>query len=285
MEKRTEIIRQICCSPCCRESLSWGEQTCACSHCRKTFPYRNGKICFTSFDSSELTLEAKINISLLEGKTFLSRLIKKVKRTISSEYEPHHHLGNILENLKDDMVIIECGAGNRRLNADVVNIDQYPFDETDLISDITFLPVKSGTVDLVILDTVLEHVKEPQRCIDESFRVLKSGGEIVCITPFIFPYHAYPRHYWNFSEDGLRYLFRGFTSCQVETNMGPTSALINLVSEYIALVFSGKGNLLYPVFKGLTLIPLFILKYLDHFWYDAEKSKRIAMCLFTHAKK
>jgi hypothetical protein len=33
------------------------------------------------------------------------------------------------------------------------------------------------------------------------------------------------------SRDGLEFLFRRFSRCTVETNMGPTTALVNLVSE------------------------------------------------------
>ena len=164
-------------------------------------------------------------------------------------------------------------------------MDLHPFDEVDLVGDIRHLPFIDRTVDVIILDTVLEHLDQPQRCVNEAHRVLKSGGQVICVTPFIFPYHAYPKHYWNFSEDGLRYLFRHFSRVTVETDMGPTSALINLVTEYAALAFQGKSGRRYLFFKGLVLVCLFPFKYLDRVWCRSEKARRLAMCLLATAEK
>lgn len=45
------------------------------------------------------------------------------------------------------------------------------------------LPLEEGTVDRVFLLAVLEHLDETAVIIDESFRVLKSGGKIIITTP------------------------------------------------------------------------------------------------------
>ena len=212
-------------------------------------------------------------------------MIHCIRKAVTSEYHPHDRLSQVLGRIVEGAVVVDCGSGNRRLSEMAINVDLNPFENVDIVSDIKRLPFARGSVDIVILDTVLEHVKDPQRCVDEAHRVLKTGGQAICVTPFIFPYHPYPRHYWNFSEDGIRYLFRNFSYCSVEMDMGPTSALINLLSEYFALAFKGKYTKLYVVIKGLALLPIFLLRYMDYFWRHSEKAKRIAMCLFTLAEK
>lgn len=284
MDEKNNIIRKICCCPYCHESLLWHEHGCSCSSCRQTFYYQDGKICFNT-QASELTPEAAFHLSLFEDETLTARLVRLVRKVVSSEYEPRNQISEFLHELDKKEIVAECGSGNRRLAENVVNLDLQPFDNVDLITDIRQLPFSNESLGIVILDTVLEHVEDPRECVSEAHRVLKTGGKVLCVTPFIFPYHAYPRHYWNFSEDGLRYLFRNFSHCSIETNMGPTSALINLVSEYFALAFSNKNPISYLILKGMALVPFFLLKYLDRIWHGSEKSKRIAMCLFTLAEK
>lgn len=61
-----------------------------------------------------------------------------------------------------------------------------------------------GSFDVVVSDQVLEHVEgSPQRAIDESFRVLRSGGVAVHTTCFINPIHEFPGDYWRFTAKGL----------------------------------------------------------------------------------
>jgi len=155
----------------------------------------------------------------------------------------------------------------------------------DIVADILKTPFPDNSVDFIILDTVLEHVPDPFKVIAECRRILKPGGKMICITPFVFPYHGYPKHYYNFSEDGLRYIFRDFSECKVEMNMGPTCALVNLMSEYIGVAFSGNNKFMYTLFKGLALVPIFLLKYIDIFWARSKNAKRVASHLCVLAVK
>ena len=69
------------------------------------------------------------------------------------------------------------------------------------------LPFKEGEFDAVVSDQVLEHVGgNPQRAIDETFRVIKPGGLALHTTCFINPIHSGPNDYWRFSPDALKLL-------------------------------------------------------------------------------
>lgn len=281
---RQDTIKKICCCPICHSSLSWEAEGACCKSCQKMFVRQGGKVYFTKV-TDRLPAEVAFNFSVLEKKTPTSKMLDGLRKVITSQYRARDRIAEITDQSIDGKIVVECGSGNRRLSDNCINVDLIPFDNVDIVSDIMALPFENDSVDMIILDTVLEHVEDPQQCVGEASRVLKPGGEAFCVTPFIFPYHAYPKHYWNFSEDGMRHLFRNFSYCRVDVDMGPTSALLNLVSEYIALIFKGKYNKRYLLIKGLALLPLCFLRFVDYFWRNSENAKRIAMCLFTFAKK
>jgi SAM-dependent methyltransferase len=77
-------------------------------------------------------------------------------------------------------------------------------------ANILALPYPDDTFDLVASDQVLEHIEgDPQRAVDECFRVLKPGGLAVHTTCLLQPIHAAPGDYWRFTPDGLAFLSRG----------------------------------------------------------------------------
>ena len=69
------------------------------------------------------------------------------------------------------------------------------------------MPFKDNSFDAAISIAVLEHVKDPWRCVSEMLRVLKPGGEIICCVPFLQPLHGYPHHYYNMTALGLKNIF------------------------------------------------------------------------------
>lgn len=231
------------------------------------------------------TRDAEFQAEQMYNSTLTSRLYNAGRRVVSSEYMFKNHVSDLLSRTNRSMVIVELGSGNRRLREDVINIDLFPFPNVDMVADIAAVPLPDASIDVVVLDTVLEHVADPWRVIAEVHRVLKPGGRVVCCTPFVFPYHGYPNHYWNFSKDGLEVLFKGFSSCTIEVSLGPTSALVNLTSEYFAVAISCSSTFLYTLIKGITLLPIFLLKYLDRLWSPSGRGHRIASHLCAVATK
>ena len=69
------------------------------------------------------------------------------------------------------------------------------------------MPFADDVFDVVLSNAVLEHVRDPFAAADEMSRVLKPGGMLYCAVPFLQPYHGYPHHYFNMTQQGLRRLF------------------------------------------------------------------------------
>jgi ubiquinone/menaquinone biosynthesis C-methylase UbiE len=77
--------------------------------------------------------------------------------------------------------------------------------------NILSLGCPDDSFEFVLSDQVLEHVEgDPQRAIDESWRVLKPGGIAVHTTCFINPIHAHPGDLWRFTPAALRLLSRRY---------------------------------------------------------------------------
>lgn len=77
--------------------------------------------------------------------------------------------------------------------------------------DIHNLPYEDNSYDFVISDQVIEHIENPRKAMIESYRVLKKGGIAIHTTCFMNYLHYYPKDYWRFSPDALRYLCRDFS--------------------------------------------------------------------------
>lgn len=271
-----DSYRPVICCPSCHGSLTWDPQGAACQACGLFFPLEGGKLYFIK-PPSPASCDADFQRKQMYDITLTGKLYNFGRRFISGEYAPVDQVKEFVSKIKPGNRVVDIGSGSSRIREDVFNIDLFAFPQVNALADADRLPFKDNSVDFFILDTILEHVPQPQKIIDEIRRCLKPAGEVICITTFIFPFHGYPAHYFNFTKNGLDFIFRDFTSAKVAVNMGPTSALVNLVAEYFTVALAGKSHFLYTVCKGLFLIPILMFKYLDVFWFlSEEKSSRLA---------
>lgn len=99
-----------------------------------------------------------------------------------------------------------------------------------IYADATRTPLQAGSVDCILCTEVLEHLKDPQACVDEIHRLLRDDGLVFASTPFFYPVHADPYDFQRFTEDGLRHFFRGFKSVEV-FRMGGYFGVLGLMCE------------------------------------------------------
>lgn len=67
----------------------------------------------------------------------------------------------------------------------------------DLVSDITAIPVKNSSFDVVLCTEVLEHIPYPDQALREFARVLKPGGKLILTAPFASLTHFAPYFYYS----------------------------------------------------------------------------------------
>ena len=109
-----------------------------------------------------------------------------------------------------------------------LNLDRVT--KPNMFADVTVTPLKTASMDCILCTEVLEHLKDPQACVDEIHRLLRADGLVFASTPFFYPVHADPYDFHRFTEDGLRHLFREFKSVEVY-RMGGYAGVLGLMFE------------------------------------------------------
>lgn len=69
--------------------------------------------------------------------------------------------------------------------------------------------VPHGVYDLVIANSVFEHLHQPFVAMSQIALVLKPGGALVWHTPLMYPFHGVPRDYFRYTHQGARALAEG----------------------------------------------------------------------------
>lgn len=109
------------------------------------------------------------------------------------------------------------------------------------------LPFKNRYFDTALMFNLLEHVEERGKLVKEVKRVLKPGGSLLGIVPFMVGVHPDPHDFVRLTEEGLRGLLlpAGFSEVKISTvGWGPVSA------AYIQLEF------IFPRFLKILLLLL-----------------------------
>jgi len=160
-------------------------------------------------------------------------------------------------------VILNLGSGPFKLEDGIVNVDIEKYGSVAIVADIQKLPFKDGTVDGVISIAVLEHVKDPLAMIQEARRVIKKGGYIYSVIPFMQGYHASPSDYQRYTISGIENLHEGFQKVDAGTFGGPTSGFLWILQEWLSIALSFGSQRLYRIWFFLFTITLWPLKYAD----------------------
>ena len=151
------------------------------------------------------------------------------------------------------------GAG--RVPDGYVNLDLFALPGVDVAADAEQLPFPAELFQRVECDAVLEHVRDPERVMQEIRRVLAPGGYAHLVTPFCHPFHEYPKDYRRFTPDGLREIACGMEVVAEGWRTGPTATLLVFVIEYVKLLLPFQAWRV--VSHGVLGWVLFPLRYLD----------------------
>lgn len=87
--------------------------------------------------------------------------------------------------------------------------------EADMVLDATAMDLPDASVDGILCESMLEHVAEPWQVVVEMRRVLKPGGLLLLVTPWMYPFHSAPGDYFRYSHEALRTLLAGFVVDEV----------------------------------------------------------------------
>jgi SAM-dependent methyltransferase len=111
-----------------------------------------------------------------------------------------------------------------------IGLDVQAQTSVKLVGDAHTLPVANAALDGVLMVSVLEHLYDPVRAVNEVARVLKPGGVFFSYAPFYHPYHGSPHDYFRFTQEGYRSLLGGFAAVEIVSG-GNYVAVVNDVAS------------------------------------------------------
>ncbi len=83
----------------------------------------------------------------------------------------------------------------------------WDYGRLDICGDLEDIPLRAMSVDTILCMVVLEHTRRPRHVIEEFARVLKPGGRLYMVVPFLWEEHQTPHDYFRFTRHGVELLF------------------------------------------------------------------------------
>jgi SAM-dependent methyltransferase len=111
--------------------------------------------------------------------------------------------------------------------AEFVRLDVDPAHPVDVVADATALPFRSGALDRVASNSVLEHIAYPHQVLAECHRVLRPGAVMVHVMPFVWWLHGYPEDYVRLTPSFFERVCREIGFVDVRTDVEATGGLYN----------------------------------------------------------
>lgn len=241
--------------------------SCTCRHRGRRFPINHGIPFLIDSETSIISQDDHLSS---RGDSLVRRpssIEKRISEFIFGSNNGMEKRGRSICNLlidKECRVLI-IGSGEETIITKmlrsrfehVIGIDVYVSPTVDYVADAHNLPFENDSFDLVIIQSVLEHVLNPLIVVDEIYRVLSQRGIVYAESPFIQQVHEGAYDFFRFSRNAHRWLFRKFTEVESGVTKGPFTAL--LWSLRYAL-FSLIGN---KKFSAIGCLPFFWIRYLD----------------------
>lgn len=157
------------------------------------------------------------------------------------------------------------GSYHKSIGAEHPNAP-FPKSSIDIYCDASSIPLGDESIDTILCTEVLHDIAEPTIVLNEAFRVLKKGGDMILSTPFVVPVVDGEYDHYRFTYYGLKHLFHksGYKIISIEPVGDVFSSTITLWTKpWLKLfnVLSKKTGIRYfysvynPFFFLTTTLP------------------------------
>jgi SAM-dependent methyltransferase len=188
----------------------------------------------------------------------------------------------------DDAVYLDIGSGilgganaaglSEAVRSRIVPMEIEPISGIGVVGDAHRLPWKDGSIDGVLIQGVLEHVRSPSAIVAEILRVLKPGAPVYVEIPFLQHFHLDPIDHWRWTVDGIEAQFAGFEVVDKGVCAGPAATLTDVLTEFPATLFGPPA-----LYWGVKLVVGWLvspLQLLDALWARSKRAHGLAAALF-----
>ena len=154
--------------------------------------------------------------------------------------------------------------------------------KVDIVASAENIPLPDGSKDSVLSTQMLEHVKYPEKCVQEMYRVLRKGGHALITAPQWNELHSEPHDYWRYTKYGLIELFErnGFKLVEYEQRGGFFTTMGQMwIRYFIDRLSLHRHPVLGRIFSKLFEVKGAIVIFLDrHDRSPANRKHAIGWC-------
>ena len=105
--------------------------------------------------------------------------------------------------------------------------------------------------DVILCTGLLEHVPDPQRLIDDLYKLLRPGGKLILSASAVFSVHEGPNNFFHFTKYGMELLLNNFSRMTIKGSCGPFE---NIGIQIQRILIQSKINpLIRPLLEILAL--------------------------------
>ena len=225
-------MSRLCC-PACGAALEDAAEELACAaRCGARLAMRDGvPVLLDVRRSVFLPEQVRSAADPMEKKSRRKNALELYERCSARRMT---RLAELARPLAARPAILVIGGGQRgpgmdvlygNASLDLLATDVYVGPCTRVVCDAHALPLRTASVDAVVIQAVLEHVLDPAQCVAEIHRVLRPGGLVFAETPFIQQVHMGAYDFSRWTPLGHRRLFRCFDEIETGVSAGPGYAL------------------------------------------------------------
>lgn len=265
--------------PTCHGELEVGNRALRCPTCEHDYPRRDGKVYFRDSTAGDITDTTDRIKSVFKRRPGLYYFLITLASPVLVRRD-HQALARSGGGL-----ILNIGSGNSHIDDRVINVDMTDYQRVGVVTDIHRLPFEDGSVDGVFDIAVLEHVRDPAAVLAEVHRVLRPGGWVFSVIPFMQPFHASPHDYQRYTRPGIEHLHRDFERIGSGAYNGPVSSFVWVLQEFLALLFSAGWRPLRNILSLGFMVVLWPLKFLDLYFQRLPSAENMASTFYFHGRK
>lgn len=245
-------INILKCNRCGSNRWSNSEQEIKCLECQNIY----------FFDENERLIVENKNIKANNWEIVSSGfdLFKDNEKPIKIDKLGGPRIKDLRKKLDIKGLAVNLGSG-KDTHPDFLNIDLGTYEHVNIVADLQKVPLMDESIELVVSNSVLEHIYDYELVIDEAYRILKKGGYFyLCVPNFCIRHHKYDYHRWT--TPGLHKLFEGkYEIVDSGACRGVAYALITYVEALIGYKVKNRSMLAITrfIWRSLSKV-LFLIK-------------------------
>ena len=298
--KLSKGVQELLRCPICKTRLNMMPDHLVClnSKCGVQFPLIDGVPVLLNEQASLFSIDdfvsrrsTTVNLRGSRIKKTLQRLIPSSSANIKGESNYATFASLLTSQVSTPRILIIggriLGQGMNSLvsnsSLELVETDVSFGPRTMLICDAHDIPFEDGSFNGVVAQAVLDDLVDPQRCVEEIHRVLKTHGLVYAETPFMQQVHGGRYDFTRFTHLGHRRLFRRFDEIDSGAVCGPGMALA-WSYEHFLLSFT-RTRALRDLIKAFARLTSFYLIFFDNYLIDKAGTLDAASGVYFMGRK